>query len=255
MTTITGESATSSRKPVALWVIAVVAAAAVVLGAVWWNVARSQSSAPKWLFSHTADEGSLIENPDGTYTLTLTGIDPHVMAFTDRPDRDSAIMSTASLVHGWRSLFATSPPNAVLVEHNAQGGADSVVLTLTNPRLTAPSTETFPNFATATLTFDASLMLAEHPEGLTRLTRGVKGSPPETFAKASLFIDDVSVESTTVIPEGWLPVSGDWDGDGGDSVGVFDPETLTYRLYTDPETSVGTSVLNGLPDQMLLQPA
>jgi hypothetical protein len=61
--------------------------------------------------------------------------------------------------------------------------------------------------------------------------------------------------NTTVVPEGWLPVSGDWNADGADSVGVFDPQTLTYHLYTDPSTSAGATVINALPDQIELQPA
>jgi hypothetical protein len=31
----------------------------------------------------------------------------------------------------------------------------------------------------------------------------------------------------------WLPVSGDWDGDGKDGVGLFDPETSTFYLRDD----------------------
>ena len=64
-----------------------------------------------------------------------------------------------------------------------------------------------------------------------------------------------TARDTTVLPEGWLPVSGDWNGDGTDSVGVFDPETLTFHLYTDPSTSAGATVINALPDPIGVQPA
>ena len=35
---------------------------------------------------------------------------------------------------------------------------------------------------------------------------------------------------------GWLPIVGDWDEDGVDSVGLYDPATATFRLkyYNEP---------------------
>jgi hypothetical protein len=67
-----------------------------------------------------------------------------------------------------------------------------VVLTLSNPRLTTAAN------ATATLTFDATLITDEHPDNLKRLTSGIHKTPPAAFANASLFIDDVSSNLVTV---------------------------------------------------------
>lgn len=114
------------------------------------------------------------------------------MAFTDRPVRDSVILTAAQLIEQWPALFTDSPPNAVLVEHNPSGNTDSVVLTLTNPRLTTPATASATSADTATLTFDAALITTEHPSNLKRLTRGIHKTPPATFTNASLFIDDVA---------------------------------------------------------------
>jgi len=169
---------------VAAWVVALIAFAAAIAGATWWSIDRGQDQNPSWLFSHTADAGTLKQNSDGGYTLTLTGIDPHVMAFTDRPARDSQILPTAGLIEVWPTLFADSPPNAVLVEHNASGNTDSVVLTLTNPKLTSSA-----------LTFNAVVITDEHPANLKRLTRGIHKTAPATFANATLFIDEIAQQN------------------------------------------------------------
>ncbi len=93
--------------------------AVAIAGATWWTIDRGQDQNPSWLFSHTASAGTLLKQSDGDYTLTLTGIDPHVMAFTDRPVRDSVIVPATDLIAAWPGLFADSPPNAVLVECQA----------------------------------------------------------------------------------------------------------------------------------------
>jgi len=181
------------------WVVSLVAFAMAIAGATWWTIDRGQDQNPSWLFSHTAAGGTLLEQSNGGYTLTLTDIDPHVMAFTDRPVRDSSIMPAAELIEQWPTLFASAPPNAVLVEHNPSGNTNSVVLTLSNPRLTTAAN------ADATLTFDATLIPDEHPANLERLTSGIHKTPPAAFANASLFIDDVSSNLVTylcVSPDG-----------------------------------------------------
>jgi hypothetical protein len=39
---------------------------------------------------------------------------------------------------------------------------------------------------------------------------------------------------------GWIPYAGDWDADGHDDIGVFDPLTATYHLYVqDPPMQPG----------------
>lgn len=171
-----------------VWIVALVLLALAIVGTTWWTINRDQDQTPSWLFSHTASSGTLSETVDGDYTLTLSGIDPHVMAFTDRPARDSAVVSTRQFIEEWPSLFADSPPNAVLVQHDVEGNTDSVVLTITNPRLT----DSADPLDVGTLTFDATIISAEHPANLKRLTRGIHTIPPANFAAVSLFIDDVA---------------------------------------------------------------
>lgn len=155
-------------------------AAIVIIGVGFWIFERNEAPSASWLFSHTADGATLEEKADGGYTLTMTGIDPHVMAFTDRPEQDASILDAQSLVQLWPKMFADAAPNAALVEHSASGENDSVVLTLSNPELAGDQ-----------LTFDASLITEEHPVDLARLTRGIHTTPPSETGAVSLFIDDV----------------------------------------------------------------
>lgn len=168
-----------SAKVLAL-IAATVVLAAGAAGVVWWFLDSQQDRTASWLFSHTSDSGSLQENADGTFTLTLNEIDPHSIAFTDRPDRDSAIIDTAALVEAWPTMFADSAPNAVLVEHQPIGEANSVVLTLQNPSLSG-----------TTLTFDALVLTEEVPSNVENHAGLIHHTPPANFQEASLFIDDV----------------------------------------------------------------
>ncbi len=148
-------------------------------------VAATDDSDADWLFSHTSDGGTIAPGPDGTVVLTLTGIDPHVVAFTDRPDRQSEILDVATLVMAWPSLFAESAPNAVLVEHEPSG-TDSSVLELTDPVLDG-----------TTLRFTARVLEVEAADGPTAAdASSTSPAPPASFRAASLFIDDVDMGAT-----------------------------------------------------------
>lgn len=200
------------------WIAGLAVVAIVIAGGTWIMIDRGGSEedaepigdpvadeAPSWLFSHTADAGTLTENPDGTYELTLTGIDPNVMAFTDRPDRQTAIIGADHLVDGWPSIFADSAPNAVLVEHTPDGATDSLVLVLTEPRL-----------EDRTLSFTADVLEDEaHPSGLDGMVGEPHATPPSSFSAASLFIDDVNMDESgyaclvngqAVTPPGFVPI-------------------------------------------------
>lgn len=115
------------------------------------------------------------------------------MAFTDRPDRDSAIIPTSDLVEAWPTMFADSAPNTELVEHQPTGEANSVVLTLENPQAMG-----------AQLTFQSVVLTEEVPQGVQNHVGPIHATPPATFTNASLFIDDVNatelVYASTFIP-------------------------------------------------------
>lgn len=164
------------------WVAVVAVILLVGATGAWWWINRSAGSTPSWLFSQSADSGTLVEQADGSYVLTLSGVDPEVVAFTDRPVRDAAIIDSEGLVQAWPDFFAGSAPNAVLVEHGPDGQKASAVLTLT--RVTSNAD---------TLTFGATLITDKVPRGLDTLAASPNSAPPTSFASVSLFIDAANI--------------------------------------------------------------
>ena len=87
------------------------------------------------MFVQTAQE---IESAGGT--LTLRGITPSTLYFSDRPQRIVGHMTTADFVDLWgagENSFETDPPNAVLafLEPGAEAPDDAVIV-IKEPRLT-----------------------------------------------------------------------------------------------------------------------
>ena len=76
-----------------------------------------------------ATQGEFQETTDGEYTLTLTGVKPGMLAFTDRPDRQAQRWDTTEFLNNWVGEFETDPPNAVI-------SADSeAAITISNPQV------------------------------------------------------------------------------------------------------------------------
>jgi hypothetical protein len=163
-------------------------AVALLLGVAsgWMLSERDQGEAEtpqeSWLFSHTADSGEIREREDGSLELILRSIDAQVTAFTDRPFRDAKIETVEWLVSSWDEFFADSPPNAVLVEHEPQGVARSVVVELTSPQLMGDE-----------LTYALTVLDAVPDGRLARVAGASHENPVRTFRAVSLFIDDVSL--------------------------------------------------------------
>lgn len=138
--------------------------------------ASPETQTSNWLFSQTADAGSISPNGDGTWTLTLTDVDPVVLAFTDRPLRDAQAGTAERLVEAWPDMFGDSNPNGVVVAHNAEGATNSAVVELMDPAIDG-----------STMTYTVKVLTNE-------------GGPAEpgrsySFEQVSVFIDDVKVTS------------------------------------------------------------
>ena len=48
--------------------------------------------------------------------------------------------------------------------------------------------------------------------------------------------------NTGVVPASWVPLSGDWDDDGSDSIGYYDPTAKTFRLYDSANDTSPTTI-------------
>jgi hypothetical protein len=132
--------------------------------------ARAQEQEAEWLFVQTAESVTL---KDGV--LTLHGISPSTLFFSDRPERIAAHGLTAEFVTFWQRIaddgFGEDPPNATLAIVS-KDVAEDVVLTLTTPELDG-----------STLRYSVTVLEGEDE---------VEGGP------CSLFVDPVGMPLTPV---------------------------------------------------------
>jgi hypothetical protein len=129
----------------------------------------------EWLFVQNARAVTL---EDGV--LTLDGVSPTTVFFSDRPERLAAQGLTSEFVTFWTTgggsdNFRKDPPNATL-SIVTEATAEDIVLTLTNPRLDGD-----------TLRYDVSVI-----EGRDQ----VEGGP------TSLFVDVIGMPLTPVSAAG-----------------------------------------------------
>jgi hypothetical protein len=99
-------------------------------------------------------------------TLTIEGVTPSTLYFSDRPKRVVGHVTTEQFVEDWGlgpNSFESDPPNAVLTFPQADGALDDVVVQLSFPSLSNDS--------------------------LSYTIKVLEGSLPEVAGACSLFID------------------------------------------------------------------
>ena len=130
------------------------------------------------LFAVQGQGGRLIPKGNGDFTLTLNGVSPLVVGFTDRPHRDTFNMPAARFFRSfWRRANPT-PPAVALDLRDPDNRGDAVVLMVRNPRLHR-----------GTLKLDARLTAPTGSSDLDHYASRVDRSPPRRFGSASLFFD------------------------------------------------------------------
>jgi hypothetical protein len=107
-------------------------------------------------------------------TLTLKGLSPTTLFFSDRPVRIAGHYLTAEYLQFWKAgpdSFLKDPPNATLsVFEKGKDELSDIVVTLRNPRLSGND-----------LSYDITV---------------ISGNPPKTSGPASLFIDIIGLPFT-----------------------------------------------------------
>jgi hypothetical protein len=107
-------------------------------------------------------------------TLTLKGLSPTTLFFSDRPVRIAGHYLTGEYLQFWKAgpdSFLKDPPNATLsVFEKGKDELSDVVVTLRNPRLNGND-----------LSYDITV---------------ISGTPPKTSGPASLFIDIIGLPFT-----------------------------------------------------------
>lgn len=88
------------------------------------------------LFVQSAASGTF-EQKDGQQVLTLLGVSPATVYFSDRPYRITGVENTELFVSMWSDgadSFASNPPNAVLeIRDDSNGESEIFILELMNP--------------------------------------------------------------------------------------------------------------------------
>jgi hypothetical protein len=132
--------------------------------------AADTATQAEFLFVQTAHDVAF----DGD-KLTLKGISPTVLFFTDRPDRVAGNMSNQRYLKLWhedgKDSFLADPPNATLSIF-ADDAVAELVVTLKNPR-----------FSGDDLTYDVSV---------------IKGTAPAAGGACALFVDIIGMPLTPI---------------------------------------------------------
>ena len=120
------------------------------------------------LFVQTAKGATLVNGK-----LTLKGISPTTVYFSDRPTRVAGHVATSEMIPLWsegKDSFLKDPPNATLSTFTADGKVGNVVVELKNPGLNGDQ-----------MTYDV---------------RVLQGKLPDNAEAASLFIDVIGMPLT-----------------------------------------------------------
>lgn len=113
------------------------------------------------LFVQTAEGATLADGK-----LTLKGVSPMTVYFSDRPTRIAGHVATSEMIPLWserKNSFVKDPPNATLSTFTGEGKVANVVVELKNPGLSGDQ-----------MTYDV---------------RVIEGKLPDDAEAASLFID------------------------------------------------------------------
>jgi hypothetical protein len=155
-----------------LLVTAALAAAAAPLGSVRAQAPKEDAKQADFLFVQNAKSMSF-DKAKGK--LTLKGISPVTIFFTDRPERIAGNMPTSIFVPFWsegKDSFAKDNPNANLSILEKDKAVADIVLTLKNPVLKGEN-----------LTYDVTVL---------------EGNIPASGGPVSLFIDIIGMPLTPV---------------------------------------------------------
>ena len=147
-----------------------------------------------FMFVQTAQSGTLIpvEGADNLYTLTLVGVDPQTIAFSDRPERVVVQAPMQTFLDGF-SFGPNNPPNAALEILDADEDEDLAVVELFDP--------VYDN-ASQTLQYNVSIL--ETPDlSYAIFNERADQALPETFGPTALFIDDCPDGSVNCFKDKW----------------------------------------------------
>jgi hypothetical protein len=135
-----------------------------------------------YTFIQEGTGGSFVNDSSGNYTLTITGVIPYTVGFSDRPARNAGFAKMDAFLAGF-SFDPKNPPNAAVIIQGAKEEEDMVIVELTSPKYDEMN---------QTLTYTAKLTkdLAFESDWASDLTSNADKAIPEKFGKVLIVIDD-----------------------------------------------------------------
>lgn len=141
------------------------------------------------LFVTSAGSGTLQPKAGSTttYGLTLQGVDPNMVWFTDRPVRRAGSIPNNGFIQDWsRYGFEKDPPNVALVLHSAHPGHDTAVGVLSSVTFDPTSDRLEADFTV----YNGQRLKSVKGDLADKARRAAGATLPGNFGDASLFIDD-----------------------------------------------------------------
>jgi hypothetical protein len=135
----------------------------------------------RYMFVQSAHSGSFVpvEGVENWFILTLEGVSPQTIAFSDRPERVAGQVSMQKFLDGL-GFLPENPPNAAIEILGGNESQDVIVMELFDPIYDA---------ASHTLQYNVSVLeMPNHSHAI--FNERHDESLPENFGPAALFIDD-----------------------------------------------------------------
>lgn len=146
----------------------------------------------RFMFVQTAHSGSFIPVPgnENLYNVTLSGVSPTTIAFSDRPYRTVVQAPMQKFLDGL-GFSAKNPPNAAIEVLGAKEDEDVVVVELLNPVY---------DEANQTLQYTARIL--EQPDhSYAEFNNRSDKKLPATFGPAAMFIDGCPTRCVCCYPK------------------------------------------------------
>jgi hypothetical protein len=142
-----------------------------------------ENETTSYIFLQEGTNGSFVKDGSGNYTLTITGVIPYTVYFSDRPARDAGFAQMKQFLKGF-NFDPRDPPNAaVMLREGEEEDSDMIVVELTMPLYDETK---------GTLIYTASILTDYEfkSEWTKDLLSRADNSIPETFGAVFLVIDD-----------------------------------------------------------------
>lgn len=145
------------------------------------TVVDEAANSTRFMFVQNAQSGSLvpIDGEENLYNLTLTGVAPQTIAFSDRPERIVVQTQMQKFLDGF-CFSSENPPNVAIEILDADEKEDVAVVELFDPAY---------DRVNKTLRYNVSFLKEPH-HSYAIFNERHDSALPETFGAVSLFIDD-----------------------------------------------------------------